>query len=90
MASLDGLGNALSGSDGSAETASEGVAGAVGVDNLVVGNLADGEHLVLVAVALGNDGAFGALRDNDDARSLAVDLVKGSNLLCNLGNVGGL
>ena len=89
VSDLNGLVYALSSDKSSAESACESVTCTVGIDNLVVAELADLVDLGL-ASALDDDGAVGSLGDDDHSRSAGVGLVESCELLGDLGNVGNL
>ena len=89
VSDLDSLVDALSSDESSTETAGKGVSCTVGVHNLVVVELVDFVDLGL-AFAFDDDGAIGSLSDDNGSRALGIGLVKGSQLLCDLGDILGL
>jgi hypothetical protein len=86
---LDSLVDAVSSDESPAEPACESVSCTVGVHNLVVGELVHFVDLWL-AFSLDNDRAVGSLSDDNGSRALGIGLVKGSKLLCDLGDILGL
>ena len=85
VSDLDGLVNVLSSGQGAEETSGEHVTGAVGVDNLVAGELGDGVDLGVGVGRLdvggrgrggggGDEGRVGTLGDDDESRSRGVRL----------------
>jgi hypothetical protein len=80
VARLNSLLNALTERTGAQESTSEGVSGAVGVDDLGRLEGVDGEGLGRGGGGLGNDGRGGSLGDDDDAGGELVVLGKGGEL----------
>ena len=75
VASLDGLVDALAKDKSAKEATGERVASAVGVDDLSLGERADGVHLRVVEVVPGDDRRrLGAVRDDHRARAGRVRL----------------
>lgn len=90
LAQLDGLLEGLALDDAGGQTTGEGVAGAVGVDDL---GLVDGVHGVLLDGVLtlgGDDGGLGAVGDDGDALALGVLLGQVGHQLGDLLEVLGL
>lgn len=87
VTSLDAAGDIMDALDVEThETAAEGVAGTVGVDDVLLLDLGDGEDRDVVASS--NDGLVGALGDNDSAWTV-VALGKLGKLLCDFLDVFG-
>jgi hypothetical protein len=99
--SVDALGQRLAASDGSEETTGKGVSGSVGIDDVLVLELVDGEGLGVLLSGLkvrdgrgrrggGDDGRGGSLGDDDESRSRSVLLGRGGDGLGDGGRVVGL
>lgn len=101
VASLNALGEGLAGDEGAHEATSERVTGAVGVDDLVVGKLLDGEDLgvLLASVKVGDGvrglgggdvGRVGTLGDDGETGARSVLLGEVGEDGGDRGRVGGL
>lgn len=101
MSGLDGLGEGLSLDEGSKESSGEGVSGSVGVDDLVVRHLGDGERLGVLLSGVqvagivgrgggGDEGRRGSLGDDHKPRLGRVLLGEVGDGGGDRGGVGGL
>lgn len=90
LAHVDALLEVLALDETGNEAAGEGVTGAVGVGDLLLGDGVDGEGLDIGLALGGDDGRLGALGDDDDTLALLVGLRQVGNLLGDGSHVGGV
>jgi hypothetical protein len=88
LAHVDRLLKRLASDQAGNEATSKGIASAVGVVDLLLGNGVDGEGLDLIDTLLGDDGRLSTLGDDGETGTLAVGLGQVGQVLGNDGNVG--